>query len=73
MPGDSVVYTEPFGVTEKERENYFELFFEGYQMESIMPTLDSMASSYKIMNDFKTNNALVVYLTDYEISCFPFI
>jgi hypothetical protein len=73
MPGDSLVYSEPFGVNEKERENYFELFFEGYQFNSIMPVLDSLASSFKIMNDFKTNNALVVYMTDYEVTCYPFI
>ncbi len=73
QPGDGLVYTEPFAVTEKEREDYFELFFEGYQMDFIMPTLDSVASSFKIMNDFKTNNALVVYVTDYDITCYPFV
>lgn len=38
-----------------------------------MPCLDSLSSSFKIMNDFKTNNSLVVYLTDYDITCYPFL
>lgn len=42
-------------------------------MDYILPTLDCLASSYKIMNDYKTNNALVVYLTDYEVNCLPYI
>lgn len=72
-PGDGLVYTEPFGIQEKERENYLELFFEGYQMSHVLPVIDSLASSFKIMNDFKTNNALIVQLSDYEVTCLPFI
>ena len=42
-------------------------------MDSIMPVLDSLSSSFKIMNDYKTNNSLVVYMTDYDITFYPYV
>lgn len=49
------------------------MFFEGYQFNSVMPCLDALASSFKIMNDYKTNSSLVLYHSDFDITCYPFL
>lgn len=60
-------------MTEKLRKTYFELFFECYEFDKVMPCVDSISSSFKLLNDFKTNNALVIQLGYNNTLTLPFI
>lgn len=71
--GDQLIYTEPICVAEKVRKNYFELFFECYEFSQIMPCVDTMSSSFKLLNEFKTNNALVISIGYDKTVTLPFI
>lgn len=67
------MYTEPIGVTEKIRKNYFEQFFECYEFDKILPCVDAISASFKLLNQYKTNNALVIQVGYNNTLTLPFI
>lgn len=71
--GDRIIFTEPLGVVSKFRDLAFEMFFECYEMAEIMPCVDSMASSYKTLNEFRVDTGLIVSLGNRATTILPFI
>ena len=70
---DRIIFTEPLGVVPKFRDLAFELFFECYDMSEIMPCVDSMAASYKTLNEFRVDTGIVVSLSNRSTTILPFI
>ena len=51
----------------------FELFFEGYEMQEILPCVDPLASSFKLLQMDGKKDAIVISISNEKTVILPFV
>ena len=71
--GDRLAYTEPIGVVPKFRSTCAELFFECYELEAVMPCVDSIGASYGLLTGIGRPDAVVISVGESQTTVLVFI